>query len=107
MPSCSRRAAVPELLRPAPPTSWRDRLDAAWQLARARPGALAAAGAGVVVAAVAVILLVRQPAAPAPLDLPRAEPAPASATTTVAELVVHVAGAVARPGLVRLASGAR
>src|SRR4051812_2654173 len=108
MPSCSRRTAVPELLRPAPPVSWRDRVDAALQSARDRRGALVAALAGATAVAVAVVLLLRQPAAPAPLELPRASPAPvATATTAVSELVVHVAGAVNRSGLVRLPAGAR
>src|SRR3954462_6787599 len=103
MPSCSRRTAVPELLRPAPPVSWRDRVDAALQSARDRRGALVAALAGAVAIAVAVVPVRRPPAAPAPIDLPRATPAPAAtATTAVSQLVVHVAGAVNRSGLVRL-----
>lgn len=99
---------MPDLVRPEPPPSWRARAAA---LAQAHPGALA----GVVAVAVVGVLVwfLLQPAVaterpgrqggPDPaLALPRA-----TTTTTAAPLVVHVAGAVARPGLVRVPAGAR
>lgn len=68
----------------------------------------------VVLAAVALVallgagwFLLREPAGPAPeVSMPLASAATTS-TTAAAELVVHAAGAVASPGLYRLAEGAR
>lgn len=104
-----------ELLRPEPPRTWRDRVDAltAWTSGRPWPAVLAAL-AGVVAVAIAAVAVLRPPAAAAPpaeVWLPRATAggaAGAGSTTTVpAPVVVHVAGAVVRPGLVRLGGGAR
>jgi competence protein ComEA len=110
-----------ELLRPAPAPTWRDRVVALRTLARERPGAIAGAVVGVVVLALAGFFVLRTPAAGAPpteLSLPRADVGgagaaggardPGSTTTTLAAgVVVHVAGAVVRPGLARLPAGAR
>jgi competence protein ComEA len=74
---------------------------------RSAPGPSAAAGVAVVAAAVLGFLLLHRSAPPPELRLPRAEAAPASTATTTAEVVVHVAGAVARPGVVRLGGGGR
>lgn len=52
-------------------------------------------------------LLVRAPAPPAESLMPRATPMSAPTSTGPAVVVVHVAGAVARPGVYTLASGSR
>lgn len=105
-----------ELLRPAPTPTWRDRWSSARAAAVERPGAVLGGVVGVVVLAALALFLLRSPAASAPppeLSLPRADAGAGAtsslgATTTVAPaVVVHVAGAVARPGLVRLPAGAR
>jgi competence protein ComEA len=98
---------VSDLLRPSPPATWRDRVDAIVAAARAAPALAAAAAGAVVVAGVLAFVLLRH-SAPAPaIQLPRAEAAPASTVTTTGEVVVHVAGAVIRPGVVRLAAPGR
>lgn len=100
---------MPELLRPEPPPGWRER---AASLFTNRSGVLTAAGALVVAGFLLWFLL--QPTGSdgaSRRDGERPDPAvalPRAATTsTLAPLVVHVAGAVARPGLVRLPGGAR
>jgi len=98
---------VSELLRPPPPTTWRDRVEQIVGVVRSAPGPSAAAAVAVVVAGVLAFLLVHRSAPPPELRLPRADAAPAATATTTAEVVVHVAGAVARPGVVRLAGGGR
>lgn len=109
-----------ELLRPAPAPTWRDRVVAARAFAAERPGAIAGAVVGVVVLTLVGLFVLRAPSAAAPpteLSLPRADGvgvaggggggASAGPTTTIAGVVVHVAGAVVKPGLVRLPAGAR
>jgi len=75
---------------------------------RAAPGISAAVFAAVVVAAaIGFVVFHRPPPAPA-IQLPRADAAPAGSTpTTTGELLVDVAGAVLRPGVVRLAGPGR
>ena len=89
---------------------------ARWRLLDVRPVVVAAvAGGGLALLAVALVLLRTPTAGPPPeLSLPRADtPAATGAggsairTTVAAELVVHAAGAVVRPGLHRVPSGAR
>jgi competence protein ComEA len=99
-------------LRPLPEPSWRDRLDTIVERARVvGPGRVAAAmGVALVVALVGFVLL--RPAAadrPPELDLPRASSASAApdVTAAAATLVVQAAGAVTRPGVYRLSTGAR
>ena len=103
----SRGARVADLLRPSPPTTWRDRVQTVVAVVRSAPGPSAAAAVALVVAAaVAFLLFHRSPPAPE-LHLPRADAAPASTATTTGEVVAHVAGAVIRPGIVRLAGPGR
>jgi competence protein ComEA len=73
------------------------------------PGQLAAGVAGALALVVAGWFLLRQPTGPPPEELmARADRAPAVTTTTSpAVLVVHAAGAVARPGVYRVQPGAR
>jgi competence protein ComEA len=99
---------VPELLRPTPPPTWRDRVQLVVNAARAAPAVSAVAAGAVLVVACMGFLLVRK-STPAPeIQLPRAQAAPApAATATSADVIVHVAGAVVRPGLVKIAPGAR
>ncbi len=96
--------------------SWRDRLEGA--LGSVSPGQLAGGAAAAVAGLVVVAgVLLRGPApAPPELALPVAgsQGDPAASTTSsttiappAAEVVVHAAGAVARPGVYRLAGGAR
>jgi competence protein ComEA len=97
--------------------TWRDRLEAA---AHGTPPARLAAAAGALAVALVVIavLVLRGPAPPPPeLTMPMAggpgDPATATTASTsttspaAVEVVVHAAGAVARPGVYRLAGGAR
>jgi len=93
---------VSDLLRPSPPATWRDRVETAVALVRSAPRLSAAlAVAVVIVGALGLVLFRRSPPAPA-IQLPRAESAPGSTPTTAGEVVVDVAGAVLRPGVVRL-----
>jgi competence protein ComEA len=117
-------------LRPPPPRNWRDRLD---DLAADPPSPGRVALVLVVVAVVALVgwRVLAPPPAPPELELPLAQPAaqgsraadaagaepagggseggPAgpSATVPSAEVVVHVVGAVAAPGVQRLPTGSR
>jgi competence protein ComEA len=99
---------VSDLLRPSPPATFRERAETAVAFVRGAPGVSAAIFvAVVVVAAIGFVVFHRAPPAPA-IRLPRADAAPAGVTpTTTGELIVDVAGAVARPGVVRLAGPGR
>jgi competence protein ComEA len=108
-----------ELLRPAPPVTWRDRADAVRSWGSGRPWfVVVAAAVGIVGVVVGAVALLRPPAVAAPpaeVWLPQATAGAgdagggsgATSTTVAAAVVVHVAGAVVRPGLVRLDGGMR
>lgn len=101
-----------ELRRPAPPASWRDRIEAVADATGVTPARLVA-GAGVAGAALLVALwLLRPPADPVEVSLPfastTASTAPTSTGSSAPEtLLVHVAGAVVVPGVHELPPGAR
>jgi competence protein ComEA len=92
-------------------STWRDRMDLLVDGGRNLPPLRWALGAvGVVGVALLGWLLLRDPPAPVEASLPRARAAEAGgATSTTAPPVVvaHAAGAVAHPGLYRLAKGSR
>jgi competence protein ComEA len=90
------------------PASWQDRIDLL--LGGNRPAAPAVAGGVVAVAAALVLFLLLRPSPPPPpeLAMPMAAGLDGTTSTTVApDVVVHVAGAVARPGVYRLPPLAR
>ena len=99
------------LRRPGPPPTWRERLE---HLADATGSTPARILGGAALAALAVAVgfwLLRPPEDPPESSLPYAsttvESSPSSASTAPALLVVHVAGAVAAPGLHELPAGSR
>jgi competence protein ComEA len=100
-------------------TTWRRRVGDAIAWVRLQPARAGALAVGAVVVAVALWWLLRPPPAPAPESvLPvvttgaggAAVPLGSSAATTAAvpsTVVVHVSGAVARPGVLHLPAGTR
>jgi len=97
---------VAELLRPDPPRSWRDRADDLADLARRSPGVVVASVAALAIG-VGAFAMLHRPAPPPETTLPRARSETSPATIAPDETVVDMAGAVARPGVYRLATGAR
>jgi len=98
---------MPELLRPEPPRSLLDRLS---RLRTVVDPARVAVAAGIVaLVVVAGWWLVRPSPRPVEADLPVASTVPLASPPSVVpvEVVVQVAGAVAQPGVYRLADGAR
>lgn len=101
--------------RPAPPPSWRDRIELLGQ----RPDVTPQRMAGGVALAVAVLiggwLLLRPPSSASTESLlpvagtasDRSSTAIASTSTTAARVVAHAAGAVVHPGVYELRAGAR
>jgi competence protein ComEA len=100
------------LRRPAPPRTWRERLEGLADATGTTPVRILVGGVVVVAGLLAALLLLRPPEPPPEAALPFASTTtaltPASTGTTGLEvLVVHVAGAVAAPGLHELTPGAR
>ena len=84
-----------DLLRPSPPTTWRDRVQTVVAVVRSAPGPSAAAAVAVVVAAALAFLLLHR-SSPAPeLHLPRADAAPACCEVTPDATAAACGGAVA------------
>jgi len=102
-------SAEPPVPVPAPPT-WRDRLDLLLQPAGGPSPMTVVAGAlAVVVLGALGWFVLRTPAAPPAESLmaPVGASSAASTPTTAGAVVVHAAGAVARPGVYELRAGAR
>ena len=111
--SSPTRRRRPPLLRPRPPRTWRERLEQLADATGSTPGAHRRSARVVVAGAVAGgFWLLRPPPDPPEAALPvrqhhgrlAADHAP---TTAPSVLVVHVAGAVAAPGLHELPPGSR
>lgn len=121
---------LPELPRPDAPLSWRDRLRRGAESLDLTPTRLIVGLVVVAVAGLAAWRLLAPPSLPTEMALPMASSstnggggggaaagsggsgsggsgAPSSTGEAPTEVVVHVAGAVARPGVQRLALGAR
>lgn len=101
------------LVRPSPPPTWRDRAVALADATGTTPARIATGGALLAVALGAGLWLTRPAPTPPEVSLPFASTAvsaglPSSTSSTAPEeLVVHVAGAVVRPGVLRLPAGSR
>lgn len=103
-------APAADLVRPAPPRSWRERLEHLADATGSTPGRIVAGAAVLMVAALAGAWLTRAPADPVEVSLPYASTTAATPDPTTTEpstVVVHVAGAVLRPGVYELAAAAR
>jgi len=100
------------LRRPPPPRTWRERIEGLADATGSSPGRIVGGAVAAALAVVAALVLLRPPAAPPEVSLPFASTtlsAPAAPTTMAMpeSLVVHVAGAVAVPGIHELPPGAR
>lgn len=103
---------TPELRRPLPPRTWRERVELLADATGTTPARIVAGGGLVAVAIVAALWLTRPPAPPAEVALPFASttaslPPAASVEAADEVLVVHVAGAVLAPGVHELPAGSR
>jgi competence protein ComEA len=100
------------LHRPAPPRSWRERLEGLADATGSTPGRILGGAAAVLLALAGAWWLLRPPPDPPEASLPFASttlavgPSPTAASVP-ATVVVHVAGAVAAPGVYELATGSR
>ncbi|MEO6318773.1 MAG: ComEA family DNA-binding protein [Acidimicrobiales bacterium] len=100
------------LRRPPPPRTWRERIEGLADATGSSPRRIVGGAVVAALAAVAALVLLRPPADPPEVSLPFASttrPAPVAPTTMAMPetLVVHVAGAVAVPGIHELPTGAR
>jgi competence protein ComEA len=103
---------APLLRRPPPPRSWRERVEQLADATGTTPSRILVGGAAAIAAVLAGLWLTRPPAPPPEVSLPfattTASLAPGSTVTTAPDvLVVHVAGAVADPGVHELPAGSR
>lgn len=103
---------APTLHRPSPPRTWRERIEHLADATGTTPGRILVGGALAVAAALGVLWLTRPPPPPPEVSLPFATTTVAldvssTSSTGPAVLVVHVAGAVAAPGVHELAPGSR
>ena len=117
---------TPELPRPLPARTWRERLAGLAESFDVSPRRLLVGAVALVCIGIAGWRLLAPPPPPAEMRLPFAQPSQAgdggadpspdaeaaddggaSATTVATEVVVHVAGAVASPGVRRLPPGSR
>lgn len=110
------RSDSPPLPRPSADLDWRERLDRARERAvdvvDTHPVVRQAVTVGLLAAAAVVaFLLLRPPSTPAPVEtlLPPVDPVVTTPVEAPVEttIVVHVAGAVRRPGLAELPAGSR
>jgi competence protein ComEA len=100
------------LARPGPPATWRERLEHLADATGSSPGRIAAGAVVVVALVLGGLWVTRPPATPPEVELPFASTTAVARPTTTSttaptELVVHVAGAVALPGVHDVAAGAR
>lgn len=112
MPATSdeQPADSPLLQRPAPARSWRERIEDVADATGTTPARILVGAVAVVAAVLAGLWVTRPPSPPPEVSLPFAsttELAPATTSTMPTTVVVHVAGAVARPGVHELPAGAR
>jgi competence protein ComEA len=117
---------TPELPRPLPARTWRERLAGLAESFDVSPRRLLAGAVALVCIGIVGWRLLAPPPPPAEMRLPFAQPSQAgdsgadpssdaeaadaggaSATTALTEVVVHVAGAVVSPGVRRLPPGSR
>jgi competence protein ComEA len=98
------------LRRPPPPRTWRERIDDLADATGTSPARIVVGAALVAVAIAGALWLLRPPPAPPETSLPFASTTTAGGSSSTAAptgLVVHVAGAVADPGVHELPAGAR
>lgn len=100
------------LRRPAPPQSWRERVEQLADATGTTPTRIVVGGVAVIVVALAALWLTRPPPPPAEVAIPFASTtvtlaAASGAPTASAPLIVHVAGAVVDPGVHELPAGSR
>ncbi|MGV3758254.1 MAG: ComEA family DNA-binding protein, partial [Actinomycetota bacterium] len=101
-----------DLPRPVPPASWRERLEHLADATGTTPGRIVVGTVLLAGAVLAGLWLTRPPADPVEVSLPfasttSAAPIAESTSTAPSVIVVHVAGAVVRPGVYELAAAAR
>lgn len=102
----------PALRRPPPPRTWRERIEQLADATGTTPARILIGGGAAIGAGVVALWLTRPPASPPEVSLPFASTtvslaAASTADTDATVVVVHVAGAVADPGVHTLPAGSR